>query len=364
MADKPRVIVLGGVGFIGRNFVKYLVENNLCSKIRVVDKALPATAYFNKATEAAFNNPIVEFKQGNLSNPTTVAKVFAEDGGKWNYVFNLAAETRFSQTDEIYKEKVLDLSVHCAKEAVAHGVQRFIEVSTAQVYKSEKKSSSEGDKTKPWTTLAKYKLQAEEALKGIQGLPVIFVRPAIVYGPGDIAGLAPRIICGAVYTELKEEMQFLWSGDLRINTVHVHDVIKALWFLAQKGNVGEVYNLADKNDTDQKKVNQILESIFKIKTSFAGMALSSMAKLNLRYATETVNDKHLKPWSDLCKRQGISNTPLTPYLDEELLSDNHLSVDGSKIEGLGFAYDFPHLTEPLIQEAIGYYAEQGLFPKM
>jgi nucleoside-diphosphate-sugar epimerase len=361
--SKPRVLVLGGVGFVGRNFVKYLVENNLCSKIRVVDKALPATAYFNKATEAAFNNPVVEYKQGNLANPTTVAKVFADDG-KWTYVFNLAAETRFSQTEEIYKEKVLDLSVHCAKEAAKLGVTKYVEVSTAQVYKSEKKASGEDDKTKPWTTLAKYKLKAEEALKAIPGLPLVIVRPAIVYGPGDVSGLAPRIICGAVYTELKEEMKFLWSGDLRLNTVHVHDVCRALWFLAEKGTAGQVYNLADKNDTDQKKVNDILESIFKIKTSFAGSALSQMAKLSLSSVTESVNDKHLKPWSDLCKKQGISNTPLTPYLDEELLSDNHLAVDGSKIESLGFKYEHPHCTESLLRESITYYEEQGLFPKI
>jgi len=69
MADKPRFLVLGGVGFIGRNLVQYLVEQDLASKIRVIDKVLPATAFLTPAQKAAFEK--VEFKQGNLVNPST-----------------------------------------------------------------------------------------------------------------------------------------------------------------------------------------------------------------------------------------------------------------------------------------------------
>lgn len=80
--------------------------------------------------------------------------------------------------------------------------------------------------------------------------------------------------------------------------------------------------------------------------------------------TEEVNDKHLKPWSDLCKRSGITNTPLTPYLDPELLYNNPLSVDGSAIEATGFKYDHPTLEEKSIREIIDYYTQQNLFPKI
>jgi len=60
---------------------------------------------------------------------------------------------------------------------------------------------------------------------------------------------APRIIIGAVYKHLKEEMKFLWSKDLKINTVHVNDVCRALPLVAEKGKNGEIYNLADQNET-------------------------------------------------------------------------------------------------------------------
>jgi hypothetical protein len=181
---------------------------------------------------------------------------------------------------------------------------------------------------------------------------------------------APRLICGAVYKHLAEKMKFLWGADLRLNTVHVNDVCKALWHGATRCPVGSVFNLADKGDTSttpptssgcqqtpffllavaltntsfslspapiaQGTVNDFLEKLFHIKTAFLGSVVSNMAKLNMKNVTEEINDKHLKPWSELCKAHGITNTPLTPYLDQELLYNNSLSVDGSKIESTGY----------------------------
>ncbi len=74
--SKPNVLVLGGVGFIGRNFVKFLVDNNFAAKIRVVDKVLPAIAFLGPSHQEAFNNPIVEFMQGNLTSAGTNSFVF------------------------------------------------------------------------------------------------------------------------------------------------------------------------------------------------------------------------------------------------------------------------------------------------
>jgi nucleoside-diphosphate-sugar epimerase len=66
--SKPNVLVLGGVGFIGRNFVKWLVDHGVANKIRVVDKVLPQTAFLGKAHQDAFNHPSVEYKQANLTS--------------------------------------------------------------------------------------------------------------------------------------------------------------------------------------------------------------------------------------------------------------------------------------------------------
>jgi nucleoside-diphosphate-sugar epimerase len=59
---------MAGTGFIGRHLMTFLVESNECSKIRIVDKVLPETAYLTERQHAALNNPVCEFKQGNLTN--------------------------------------------------------------------------------------------------------------------------------------------------------------------------------------------------------------------------------------------------------------------------------------------------------
>jgi len=359
----PNVLILGGVGFIGRNLVHFLVHNKLAGRIRVVDKVLPSTAFLGDFGPA-FDR--VEFVQGSLTSVASISKCFAapEDGSKWNFVFNLAAETKYGQTDAVYQEKVLDVSVKCATEAAKQGVDRFIEVSTAQVYEAGKKPSKEDSKLDPWTLLAKFKLQAEEALRKIPGLNLIIVRPAVVYGPGDISGISPRIITAAAYKHLGEKMEFLWGKDLRMNTVHVRDVVRALWHVATKAPLGSVYNLADKGDTNQGSLNEILEGLFGIKTGFHGVLISNVAKLNIKGVAEQANDKHLKPWSEVCKKHGIVNTPLTPYIDPELLYDNSLSIDGSLIESIGFKYDFPAVSEPLLREQIDFFVKQKLFPPL
>lgn len=53
--------------------------------------------------------------------------------------------------------------------------------------------------------------------------------------------------------------------------------------------------------------------------------------MGMQNLTEEVNERHLEPWSQLCKQHNIVNTPLTPFLDQELLYNNNECIDGSKV---------------------------------
>jgi len=365
MVDKPRVLILGGCGFIGRHLVTYIWEHKLASRVCVADKVLYQIAGLSEAEKAIFENKdFVTVKQADLASEVHIPKVFEHDGGNWTYVINCAAATKYSQGKEVYDHNVLRLSTLCAQASAKYKCKRYIELSTGQVYDAGKKPSGEHDKLKPWTEIARAKLEAEAAIGAVAGLNYIIIRPAVVYGTGDVYGITPRLIVGSVYKESKETLKSLYTKDLKINTVHVRDVAKAIWFLTDHGDSGSIWNLADKNDTDQGKVNAWLEEIFGIKTKFINAVEMTAGKaMGTKFLVGIANDMHLKPFSDACKKYGIVETPLTPYLDEELVKENSTSIDGSAIEKLGFGYDHPAPNAGLLKEVLQDYVVKGYFPK-
>jgi len=142
------------------------------------------------------------------------------------------------------------------REAAKRKVKVFVEVSTGMVYKPDSTPRKETDKTKPWSNLAKWKLKAEEDLAKIDGLNVMVLRFAHVYGPYTSKFLSTALCMARVYQSKGKEMRFLWKEDLRTNFVHVEDSTRALWHGAQwyaKGPPGRrpvpVFNIVDHGNT-------------------------------------------------------------------------------------------------------------------
>jgi len=306
------------------------------------------------------------FCQTNLARESTIDQCFNLDGGNWNFVFNLAGATKYSQSNELYKENIIEVARVCSASAKRHGCTRFIEVSTAQVYLHKNYPEEGWDESgtlTPWTCIGTARLEAEQVVSNTPDLNYIIVRPSLVYGVGDMTGITPRLVIGAIYKVSGQTMELLWSKNLKINTVHVNDVVRALWHLTTNGESGQIFNLCDKNDTDQGKLNQLLEEIYNINTSFLGKTLSVLAQsLGMKELTERVNNKHLKPWSELCKSSGILDTQLTPYLDEELLYKCELHINGNRIESTGFSYSYPIVTSEHLREVIQDLINKGSFP--
>lgn len=133
----PSVLILGGCGFIGRHLVEYLTRRKLVSHITVVDKSLVATSNMNTVHKALYEDKsLIRFKQADLSKDVHVERVFQNES--YDYVFNLCGETRFGLTDKDYQIKCVETAAKCARAAAKIGVKKFIEVSTAQVYKPDK----------------------------------------------------------------------------------------------------------------------------------------------------------------------------------------------------------------------------------
>ncbi|KAI1390085.1 uncharacterized protein F4822DRAFT_428431 [Hypoxylon trugodes] len=373
--EKPSVLIIGGLGYIGRFLARYIHENELASEIRLVDKVLPQLAWLPPEFETACSSD--KFIQADASKEQALARIFDRtDGKQWDYVFNCGGETRYSQEDEVYKVRSLGLSLAVGREAAKRKVKCFVELSTGMVYKPNSAPSKEGDKLKPWSKIAVFKLQAEEELAKIDGLNLVIVRLPHVYGPYASQWVATALCMARVYQALGEEMKWLWTKDLRTNTAHIHDVTRALWaaaawYDAGKANWDEksmgqvpIFNVVDKGTTNQGVVADIIGEVFGIETGFQGQLLSNLARLNMDSVVDDVNDDVLGPWADLLADAGITRPgPLTPFMEKELLKDTDLSMDGSRLETVvGFQYEKPNITKELVEEVIESYKRMKWWP--
>lgn len=338
-------------GYIGRFLANYIHQNKLASTLRIVDKQLPQLASLAPEHKEACS--VDRCVQADASREHSQPRIFdlpaAPDGTKneFDYVFNCGGETRYSQEDEVYKLRSYELSLALAKEAAKRGVKAFVEVSTASVYNPNRSPQKETDKTsKPHTKQAKWKLSAEEALAKISGLNLVVLRLPNVYGPYGGRWLSTQLALARVYQsrEPKETMKWLWSGDLRCNTLHVEDAARALWDAAVWRSANDripnvtadriVFNVVDKGQTTQGTVAEIIKQVFKIETGFYNAFVNTFARLNLEHVVDDVNDDTLDDWADLQEAAGIKGQggPLSPFMEKEILRDADLSVDGSRFE--------------------------------
>ncbi|KAF2186975.1 NAD dependent epimerase/dehydratase family protein-like protein [Zopfia rhizophila CBS 207.26] len=368
--EKPAVLIIGGLGYMGRFLARYLHENKLASEIRLVDKHLPELAWLAPEFKEACSRE--RFMQADASREQSLQRIFDRENGKqFDYVFNCGGETRYSQEDEVYKMRSYGLSLSVGREAAKRRVKCFVELSTGMVYKPDSVPRKETDKLKPWSKLAKWKLTSEEDLAKIEGLNLLVMRMAHVYGPYTSTFLSTALCMARVYQFLGREMRFLWKEDLRTNTVHVEDAVRALWHGAEwyrkvppPRKPVPIFNVVDHGNTSQGVMSRLMHETFNIDTGFHGTLISAFARLNLDHVVDEVNDETLDPWADLQTKAGISrSTPLSPFMEKEILKDTDLSLDGGAFEReTGFQYQHERLTRDEIDKVIASYRTMGWWP--
>jgi nucleoside-diphosphate-sugar epimerase len=199
---------------------------------------------------------------------------------------------------------------------------------------------------------------------------------AHVYGEYDSKFVATALTMARVYQHLQEEMKWLWTKDLRINTVHIHDAVRALWAAAEweahgqkswdEASMGTVpiFNIVDRGNTSQGTMAELIGETFKIETGFQGTLISTFARLNMDSVVDDVNDDVLGPWAELLEEAKITRPgPLTPFMEKELLKDTDMSLDGSRFESVvGFTYEKPAINKEEIEKIIESYKRMNWWP--
>jgi dTDP-glucose 4,6-dehydratase len=253
----PRVLlVTGGAGFIGANFINHFLPQN--PGCRVVNLDLLTYAGNLKNLEPVDNNPAYRFVHGDICDGKLVAELLLEEG--IDAVVNFAAESHVDRSisgPEIFiRTNVLGSQVlleECRKFLAANRVEdfRFIQISTDEVYGSLGAAGYFTEETplSPNSPYSASKAGADLLVRAYYetyGFPVLNTRCSNNYGPYQFPEkLIPLMIRNVI---AKEPLPVYGDGRNIRDWLHVKDHSIAIETVLKKGRPGEVYNIGGNNE--------------------------------------------------------------------------------------------------------------------
>jgi dTDP-glucose 4,6-dehydratase len=247
--DGSRVLVTGGAGFIGANFVHHFLRRFPDAHVVVLDSLTYAGRRENLD---GIPTPRLTFMHGDIRDPAAVA--LAMEG--CDYVLNFAAESHVDRSIEapgdFIQTDVYGVFVLC-EEARRRGLRRFVQVSTDEVYGEV----LEGCATESWPLMPRSPYAASKAggdrlafaYWATYGLPVVVTRCTNNYGPRQYPEkLVPLFVTNAIEGQ---PLPVYGTGLNRRDWIHVEDHCSALvTLLTQPGVEGDTFNIGAGNELD------------------------------------------------------------------------------------------------------------------
>ena len=255
-----KIFITGGAGFIGSNFVEYILGMHPSYKITVFDKMTYAS---NPDTIREFRkNKNFSFIKGDILDAAHVNR--AVKGYDW--VVNFAAETHVDRSilgPEAFIETNIKGTFNLLEASRKSGVKKFLQISTDEVYGSVAKGKSrETDTLDPTSPYSASKTSADLiALSYFKtfSLPVLITRSSNNFGPRQ----HPEKFIPLFITNTIEGKQLPIYGDGKNvrNWIYVGDNCSGLDTVLHKGIPGEIYNIGgDTEEPNIKVAKCILES--------------------------------------------------------------------------------------------------------
>lgn len=252
-------LVTGGAGFIGSNFIIYMLNKHSDIKIINVDALTYAGNLENlKSVE---KDPRYSFVQADICDRKAIEKLFSEN--EIDYVVNFAAESHvdrsISDPDIFVKTNVLGTVnlLNCAKSAWSIGDDvyksgvKFLQVSTDEVYGSLGPEGffTETTPLDPHSPYSSSKTSADLFVKAYHDtykLPINITRCSNNYGPYQFP---EKLIPLVIHNTLNHKELPIYGDGLQVRDwLYVDDHCKAIDMVINNGRIGEVYNIGGHNE--------------------------------------------------------------------------------------------------------------------
>ena len=321
-----KILVTGGAGFIGCNFVYYMLDKHPDYKIVCLDALTYAGNL--KSLDKAMENHNFSFVKGSIADKELVNNLFSEE--KFDVVVNFAAESHVDRSIEnpfIFLETNV-MGTACLLDASKkYGVKRYHQVSTDEVYGDLPLDRPDLFFTEdlPLTTSSPYSASKASAdllalaFHRTYGMPVTISRCSNNYGPYQFPEkLIPLMIMKA----LADESLPVYGEGLNVRDwLYVEDHCKAIDMIVHDGVVGEVYNVGGHNEKQNiEVVKTILNRLSKPETLIT--YVKDRAGHDLRYAIDPTKISDALGWSPETDFESGMERTIKWYLDNSEWMDD------------------------------------------
>jgi dTDP-glucose 4,6-dehydratase len=253
------LLVTGGCGFIGSNFVRYILSNEKKCRVVNLDKLTYAGNPENLNDVADDKRYI--FVKGDICDEKVVDAIFSDY--KPDIVFNFAAESHVDRSigkpDDFIRADMF--GVFTLLEAMKqHGGELFVQISTDEVYGSiEKGEFTEEDPLMPSNPYSASKAGGDRLAYSYfvtYKLPVIVTRASNNYGPHQYPEkLIPLFVTNALEDQL---LPLYGDGKNVRDWLYVEDHCSALHFIMTNGVLGEIYNIGGGNEMQNINITKLI----------------------------------------------------------------------------------------------------------
>jgi len=309
-----KLLVTGGLGFIGSNFILYILEKHPDFEIINIDAEFIGSNKKNLASIKKGAN--YQFVKGNINDKQIMNKLVK----KCDSIINFAAESHVDRSisgpKPFLDSNVIGLQV--LLESIRKFNKKLIQISTDEVFGSLKKGSAkEGDSFNPASPYAASKAAAEMLAKSYvktYDCDIMITRCTNNYGPRQFEEkLIPKVI---LYAKQHKKIPVYGNGKNIRDWIHVDDHCKALLKVLFKGKKGESYNISASNELSNLKIIKNILRIMKKSTNLIEFVPDRLGH-DFRYSLDSIKTRQKLRWTPKVSFDiGLENT-IKWYLDKK-----------------------------------------------
>lgn len=257
-----KILVTGAAGFIGSNFIRYILNKYPSYKIINLDKLTYCGNLEN--VKDIQDNKNYTFVKGDICDSALAEKLITKSDAVINFAASTHVDRSIKDASDFITTNVV--GTHSLLEAARKSnIKLFLQVSTDEVYGSiAKGKSKETDQLLPNSPYAASKASADHLVRAYSvtyKLPAIITRSSNNFGPYQY----PEKVIPLFITNLLEKKRIPLYGDgrNRRDWIFVLDNCSALDCVLHKGNIGEIYNIGAGNEVPNIVLTKKILSLMK-----------------------------------------------------------------------------------------------------